>query len=138
MLPFLPNWAPLLYAAPNRYIDTDYDWPDFDLEHWSTETFTWESDGWMGLRDTVQPPTQTIETGCGDCDDYALVALSYLAYWDVSCNLAFLYNVGWPPGGHVIAYTQTKTYSSGVIRRERAQDFKARSDYNVMLTRSVR
>lgn len=137
--PDLSRWTPFVYLFPDRYVDEQYDWESFDLERWSREEYTWEQDYWNGLKDVAQEPRETIETGAGDCEDYALVALSdRVAAGADGTGLGFLFTQEFPPQGHVIAYDEDRIYSSGVIQEASVDEYHARSDYDVLLQRDVR
>lgn len=88
------QWSGILYLDPERFIDTEYDWEDFDLEEWSENEYRWESDDWYGFKDVAKPARETIETGRGDCDCYAVVAMNdrYHAEAD-TVGVGFLYHV---------------------------------------------
>lgn len=88
------RWTGLLYVDPERFIDPEYDWEDFDLEEWSENEYEWTSDDWYGFKDIAKPARETIETGRGDCDCYAVVAMNdrYHAGAD-GVGVGFLYHV---------------------------------------------
>lgn len=154
VLDTVKRWTPFVHLAPERYIDTEYDWDDFDLEEWSRNEYEWESDPWYGLKDIARPPQETIERGSGDCDCYALVALSdrYAAGAD-GLGLGWLYRVSDPdpdpdaegmdrvlqqlPQGHAIAYDDERVYSSGHITDESPEAFKERTGYDILIKRSI-
>lgn len=147
------RWTGVLYASPERFIDTTYDWDSFDLEEWSQEEYTWEPDEWYGFKDLAKPPAETIETGSGDCDCYAVVAMNARYHDDADgLGLGFLYR--FPPApdsdagfleglakrlevGHAIAYDDERVYSSGHITEETPEEFKEREGYSVLLRRDL-
>lgn len=131
----LTRWTPLVFMAPGKYLDTEYDWRSFDLESWSNY-FTYEPDGWNGLNDTTDPPRRTIRREKGDCDDYALVAASWLLGNNHSAKLVYCYKP-WPFQAHLIAVGNGKTYSTGQIRTQTPAEFLEKSRYTRSLTRRL-
>lgn len=155
VLDTVKRWTPLLHVAPERFIDTEYDWEDFDLEEWSRDEYTWESDGWYGFKDIAKPAQETIATGRGDCDCYAVVALSdrYAADAD-GLGIGWLFRFSGDPSpdpdadpvervvqrlpmGHAIAYDDERVYSSGHITEETPEEFKERTDYDILVRRDL-
>lgn len=124
---------------PQRYLETDRDWSDFDFDVWSYKTYDWEQDDWNGLKDTVQTVTLTIETGAGDCDDYALVAASYLkSETNHDCEIVALYSKFFRRG-HLIVYdiSDETVYSSGSIFDKTLDEYVARSAYHWTINRKI-
>ncbi|MFB6310701.1 MAG: hypothetical protein ABEH64_05900, partial [Salinirussus sp.] len=73
-------------------------------------------DAWSGWRDFAARPRETVEPGHGDCEDYALVAVSWaIAHGRDGVGIAFCWNPPWPIPTHVIAYDDHQVYSSGEI-----------------------
>lgn len=73
----LQRWTPLTFLVPQRYVDRDEQWETFDLLKWSREEYEWTQDPWNGYRDFARRPRETRREGYGDCEDYALVAVSW-------------------------------------------------------------
>lgn len=125
--------TPLLYVAPHRVLTPDRDWERFHLRGFS-HTFTWEQDPLGGFLDTVQPVAETIDRETGDCEDYAVLAASYLlSETDADVRLAFLWKGLAPTKGHTVVATDDTVYSSGAIYDKTLAEYEAASPY----TRSV-
>ncbi|WP_435124977.1 hypothetical protein [Halobaculum sp. D14] len=131
--------APAFLTAPSSFIDRSVDWGSFDFLRWSTETYEYDPDDWNGLKNTVRPVEQVIRSGRGDCEDYALVALSWLhATVDAGdVGLAVLYTREVPPTGHVIAFGPERTFSSGVVCDGTLEQYLRGSRYDVMFTNTL-
>ncbi|OYR50817.1 hypothetical protein [Halorubrum sp. Ea8] len=71
------RWTPFTFVVPARYVDRDDWWEEFDLEAWSRSEYDWTQDAWNALRDFARCPRGCVEAGRGDCEEYALVALSW-------------------------------------------------------------
>lgn len=110
----LRRWTPLTFLLPNRYVDHDSRWREFDLQGWSETGYEWTQDPWNGLRDFAQRPPETVDSGRGDCEDYALVAVSWaVANSRDGVGLAFCWELPYPWPRHVIAFDDERVYSSG-------------------------
>lgn len=134
----LRRWSPLTIVFPDRYVDRSDRWTTFDFETWSDDEYEWEPDPWNGLRDFAQRPTETVETGTGDCEDYALVALSWAIANDRDgVGMAFCWETPYPWPQHVIAYDDERVYSSGHIRTETVGEWLEDSQYHLTLRRRV-
>lgn len=119
---------------PEWYLSTEPEVTEIDVEAFS-ERFTWEQDGWNGLRDIAADPVETVQTEAGDCEDYALVIASALvAQGADTVGLAYCYRRD-TQTGHVVAYDDTHVYSSGVIREESIEQYAR--DWNVSLERQI-
>lgn len=133
----LRRWAPFVYLRPDRYVDPDAVPADFDLVEWSEE-FEWRQDPWNGFRDVAAPPAETIASATGDCEDYALVALSWaLARGRGSLGIAFCFPSRSPIPRHVVAFDDERVYSSGLVFEKSPSEWLADSRYARMLRRSV-
>lgn len=125
----------LMFWLPHRYLDTEIDWSKYNFYQF-THDFDYEMDDWHGLKDTVTPVEQTLNTADGDCDDYAAVAASYLlAETERPVRLALLWRGA---AGHVVCYTDDTVYSSGEIHRLSLRRFCAEQNYTVLKTTTVR
>lgn len=133
------RWTPLTFLVPGRYVDRDEFWADFDLEDWSAETYDWVQDDWNGLSDFATPPRETVERGHGDCEDYALVAISWAVANDrEGVGIAFCWELPWPIPTHVIAYDGERVYSSGDVEDTSVGDWLETSKYSHAVRRRVR
>lgn len=134
----LRRWTPFTYLFPSRYIDTDYEWSDFDLAEWARERYEWTQNPWNGLRDFATAPAETIEQAKGDCEDFALVALSWAVANDrLDIGLAFCWESNRPWPTHVITYDSESVYSSGSIRRTTIDEWLENARYSFALRRRV-
>lgn len=132
------RWTPLTYLAPARYVDRDDWWQSFDLEEWSQSEYDWTRDPWNGFLDFARYPRDCVETGHGDCEDYALVALSWAAAHDrEGLGIAFCWVPPYPWPRHVIAFDDERVYSSGTIVETSVDDWVADSRYSFALKRCV-
>jgi hypothetical protein len=134
----LRRWTPLTFLVPHRYVDRDPFWSAFDLEEWSRSSYEWTEDPWNGFRDFAQRPASTVSRGRGDCEDYALVAISWaVARGRQGVGLAFCWEPSRPWPTHVVAYDRERVYSSGHITRQGVDDWIAASRYAFALKRRV-
>ena len=132
------RWAPLTFVAPARYVDRDDFWRSFDLESWSQSEYDWTQDDWNGYLDFTRYPRECVESGRGDCEDYAFVAISWAVAQDRDgIGLAFCWKPPYPWPRHVIAYDKERVYSSGTIHEASVDEWKADSDYRFVLRRRV-
>jgi len=135
----LRRWTPLTFLAPQRFIDRRIEWGEFDLESWSRSTYTWTRDPWNGFRDFAQRPSETIETGVGDCEDYALVAVSWaVANGRSGVGLAFCWERPYPWPTHVIGFDDERVYSSGQIAEKSVDEWIDASRYAFAIRRHIR
>lgn len=102
---------------PRRFIDPS-GWDEFDLQEWSEDVWEYEPDGPFIWHDTVTPPEDTVVSGRGDCDDYALVA----AHWALANERPYVgvatmgpFKMGVPVPRHMVAFDLALTYSSGDV-----------------------
>ena len=132
------RWTPFVFAAPDRYVSRDDFWTEFDLAEWSSSAYDWTGDPWHGYRDFAQTPLELLATGCGDCEDYALLAASWaLAQGRENVGLGFCWLWPYPWPRHVIAYDDEYVYSSGRITRESVDEWLADSSYVYCLERPI-
>lgn len=135
----LRRWTPLTFVRPGRYLATGSFWDDFDLDAWAEETYEWRPDPWNGVRDFAQPPAETVEAGRGDCEDFALVALSWArAQGRTDLGLGFCWSWPTPWPTHAIAFDDRRVYSSGRRYDGSVDEWLEASDYDTVLTRRVR
>jgi len=134
----------LSFLFPRRFIDTDAaKW--LDLHEWSATEYKWTQDKWNGLQDTIAPVSETIRTGRGDCDDYAVVSASWLLKnaadgggADVEFGYLFSTAQGVPLPEHMVAYADNTVYSSGEILTDTTKEAYVReSEYDVAVWRTV-
>lgn len=134
----LRRWTPLTFLFPRRYVATDGFWEEFDLETWSDERYDWTQDPWNGFRDFAKEPSRTVEDGIGDCEDYALVALTWAVAQDrTGAGIAFCWETTRPWPTHVIAFDEERVYSSGTIREQSVDEWVEQSRYAFALRRRV-
>lgn len=132
------RWTPLTFVAPARYVDRDDWWQSFDLEAWSQSEYVWIQDEWNGYRDFAKYPRECVELGRGDCEDYALVALSWAVAHDRDgIGLGFCWDPPYPWPRHVIAFDEERVYSSGYIHETSVDEWLADSKYSFVLRRRV-
>lgn len=137
MNPF--RFTVFLFLRPKSFIDHEWPWDKFDLESWSENRYTWSQDDLNGLLDYAQSPNDTLNSETGDCEDYALVALSNIIDDDPEeAGLGFLYTAEFPPKAHVIAYDDKRIYSSGQIREQSPEEYRNESRYDYMIKRPVK
>lgn len=106
------RWTPFIFLWPKRYIDP-HATIAIDLETWS-DTFEWSEDPWNGYQDFAQPVRQTIQSREGDCEDYSLVAASWLVSRGEDVELVCCFDENFAPT-HVVCYDGERVYSSGAI-----------------------
>lgn len=113
--------------------------PDgFDIWEWSKNEYTYEPDGWNGIKDVTADVTETLTTGRGDCDDYARVAVSdAVRRGETERGVVGLWTKSFPPKGHLIAYDTHHVYSSGSITYEAVDEYIDRTEYDIAWTRSL-
>jgi hypothetical protein len=133
------RWTPLVFLFPNRYVAQGPFWVEFDLERWSRAEYEWTRDGWDGLRDFAARPAETVDRGRGDCEDYALVALSWAVAHDrEAAGIAFCWESPYPWPRHVVAFDHERVYSSGEITRQTVDEWVADSSrYDFALERRL-
>lgn len=133
------RWTPLTMLAPDRYVDRRTDWTTFDFLGWSRDEYEWTRDEWEGYRDFAARPTECLERGYGDCEDYALVAVSWALANDRSgVGLGFCFELPIPWPTHVVAFDDERVYSSGEVTTESVDAWLADSKYDRLLRRRVR
>lgn len=134
-----PRLTLFYFLSPRLYIDDDFNWTDFDMRRWSEQEYDWQQDDWNGLKDTVQRPTDTLRTGRGDCDDYSLVALSWLdSTTDHRLYLSILYSLSHRQG-HMVTYdaTDETVYSSGEVLDMTLDEYELQSPYSWRMDRKI-
>lgn len=132
------RWTPFTFVAPDRYVDRDEWWTTFDLEAWSRSEYEWAQDPWNGVVDFARRPRDCVDAGRGDCEDYALVALSWAVAHDRDgVGIGFCWNLPYPWPRHVIAFDDERVYSSGRIHEGSVDEWKADSKYSVVLRRRL-
>lgn len=132
----LSRWTPVVLLFPGRYLPTGGKVSELNLKEWSENEYEWSQDAWKGLRDSAKPVEETIKEGKGDCEDYALVALSWLkANGHTDIGLCVMYDVGLKVRGHVVAYHGDRTFSSGSIEDISPSEYAEREGYNVTVRR---
>lgn len=135
----LRRWTPLTFLFPASYVETDPIWADFDFRRWAREDYEWTQDPWNGFRDFAKRPSETVAQERGDCEDFALVAISWAAAQNrpgVGVGFCWESNRPWPT--HVIAYDAEHVYSSGEIREVDVDDWIGASKYAFALKRRVK
>lgn len=132
------RWSPLTFVSPARYVDTGEFWSTFDLESWSRSSYTWTQDPWNGYRDFARHPRDTVDRGRGDCEDYALVALSWgFAHDREGLGLGLCWEWPYPWPTHVIAFDDECVYSSGEITTESVDAWADDSRYDFVFERQI-
>lgn len=134
----LPRWTPLVFAAPDRFVEVDDTWAAFPFERWSRRAYEWTSDGWNGFRDVARHPVETTALNRGDCEDYALVAASWArsaGRADVGLGFCWEWPYPWPT--HVVAYDDERVYSSGDVTRQSVAEWVRESTYRYCLKRPL-
>jgi hypothetical protein len=134
----LRRWTPLTFLLPRRYVEYDERWDAFDLLEWSRNDYEWTEDPWNGYRDFAQSPRETLRRGRGDCEDYALVAVSWaIARGRSGVGLGFCWEFPYPWPRHVVAFDDERVYSSGVVSRESVDEWAADSRYDLVVRRRL-
>lgn len=133
----LRNFTPFVILWPRKYLGSEEQFKDIDIEQWSRE-YSWESDEWNGFKDFTQAPSITYEEKHGDCEDYAMVVLSWLKANDRDAHMLVLWQKGDIAASHVAVYDGRDVYSSGSIFRDcTVHDYVERSKYSHVLNRKV-
>lgn len=134
----LKRWTPLTFVAPEWYVDSASFWSDFDFKQWSRTSYEWREDPWNGLRDFARRPQETVTTGAGDCEDYALVAASWaIAQGHDGVGLAFCWEPPYPWPRHAIAFDEERVYSSGTISKKSVDQWVEDSKYAFFVSRRI-
>lgn len=130
------SWTPFVFLTPRRYLGSpnELDWKDVNIELFS-DNYIWEQDTWNGLIDVAQSPRETLRRYAGDCEDYALLIATVLNARGEDVRLGFCFPKYSPIPRHVIAYTDTRVFSSGVIREGSVEDFVRVSKYDWFISR---
>lgn len=105
----------LALAFPSLRLDVEYA-KTLDFHPWRWSEYDWSQDAFNGYADVVQPVKQTVETGTGDCDDFAFVAASWgLAQGkDVAIGIVGIRRYGIPLMQHIVTeFDGTVIYSNG-------------------------
>ena len=109
------------------------------LDELGFETYEWTADSWNGFRDFAQHPRDCVDSGRGDCEDYALVALaSAVARGRPGVGIAFCWELPYPWPTHVIAFDDDFVYSSGDIVETSVDEWVRDSPYTTALRRRLR
>lgn len=133
------RWTPLTFLFPGLYVESGPFWEEFDLEDWADDEYEWIQDPWNGFLDIAKPPSRTVEDAEGDCEDFALVAVSWaLANGRSAVGLGFCWESSRPWPTHAIGYDEERVYSSGRITRTSVRDWRQESKYDLILRRRVR
>lgn len=134
----LRNWTPFVFAFPKRYLSTSDTVTNLDLQTWSETEYEWEQDEWNGYADFLTAPEKTVESGRGDCEDYAFVAASWAHRRYNNVQIAICFNDGNPIPRHMVAWFNGDVYSSGTIHKDTSiSEYVADSQYDWHLTRDV-
>lgn len=134
----LRRWSPLTFLFPRQYVDRDPFWSEFDLEEWSRSAYEWTQDPWNGFLDFAKRPAETVSRGRGDCEDYALVAVSWaVAHGRDGVGLAFCWELSRPWPTHVVAFDDERVYSSGSIAEKGIDEWITDSKYVFALKRRI-
>lgn len=132
------RWTPLTFLFPRRYVDRNRFWSKFDLEEWSQSAYEWTADPWNGFLDFAKHPADTVSQGEGDCEDYALVAVSWaLAHGRDGVGFALCWEPSRPWPTHVVAFDDKRVYSSGRITEMTVEDWITDSKYASALKRRI-
>lgn len=135
----LRRWTPFTFLFPTKYVETGPYWETFDFETWACNDYEWVEDPWNGFRDFAKRPTETVDLGRGDCEDFALVALSWaLSTGRQNVGLGICWQATRPWPTHVIAFDAEAVYSSGNISHETVNEWLEDSKYRFVLRRRVR
>lgn len=134
----LRRWTPLTFLFPSQYVNRDERWEEFALEEWSDAAYEWTQDPWNGVSDFAQRPAETVDSGRGDCEDYALVAVAWaVANGREGIGIAFCWELPYPWPRHVIAYDRERVYSSGHISEKSVDEWIADSKYEFAIRRRL-
>jgi len=123
----------LAWLFPNRFVERNDRWHAFSLYDWSGDGYEYQKDSAGLWNDTVKHPADTVATGVGDCEDYALVAASWAASnRREGVGLAVCgHRVGpVPVTDHMIAYDSRRVYSSGYIFDLSVDEYLKSSEYS--------
>jgi len=138
VVPELGRWSILTMVAPERYVDRDSFWSGFAFERWSHEDYEWTQDPWNGFRDFASRPRETVDREEGDCEDYALVALSWAVATDrQGAGLGFCWEWPYPWPRHVVAFDEERVYSSGHIAERGIEEWVEDSRFGFHVERRV-
>lgn len=129
--------TPFVILWPHRYLGDEEFFEDFNFLEWNDE-YKWEQDAWSGYRDVAKRPQRTVNTARGDCEDYALVAASWLRANDRPATLVVLWRQGSFLGDHVVCYSENTVYSSGEIHWGTSlEKYVEDSEYVRYITREI-
>lgn len=133
----LPQWLPTYFLDPKAYAAEGEGWAEFDFEAWSDAEYDYQADDWGGLKNIPKDPAETVRSGVGDCEDYALVALSWLRATDAdTAGMAVLY-FGEQSFGHAVAYSENRVFSSGRIYEMGLEAYLKTTSYKVLFSHEV-
>ena len=126
--------TPKFIATPKRYLTPVPEFRPYDFE----ERWSYQQDPWYGMLDIARHPHDVIESGKGDCVDYARLASSYLYYHTdrpISLYIAFRWN---NPPGHIFATDGERVYSTGSVYEETPEEYGRRTNRAIMFRRTIR
>jgi len=134
MRQLITNWTVWVFLCPRSFIDPAAT-EKINFEDW-TRRFDWDQDEWDGIKDYATPVRDTIEAAHGDCEDYALVAASDSVRRGCgTVGLGFCFDGILP--SHVIAYDESRIYSSGDVREWSVEEYIDNTEYHKVWCRSV-
>jgi hypothetical protein len=129
------RWTAFAFLFPKQYVKSEYSFSAFDVEEFNSQ-FNWRSDGWGGLKDTVQDPWNTRRSAAGDCEDYALLIASYLlSETEEDVSLVFLAR---GRTFHAVCSTGDAVYSSGEVHEGTLDEYCEEAGYTAIFARTVR
>lgn len=132
------RWTPLTFLAPRRYLEAVPFEQESEFRTWAREQYDWTEDPWNGFLDFAARPTETVEAGRGDCEDFALVAVSWaIEQGRPGVGLGFCWESTRPWPTHVIAFDEEYVYSSGTIVEASVDGWLEGSKYSYVLRRKV-
>lgn len=126
------NWSGWLYLFPHRVVRPESIPDDFDLAQWSKYDYDWKNDPFFGLKDVIKPVDETIESGEGDCDDYAAVVASVLSKRGEEFTVHVCWR-WWRPLFHMFVTDGDVIYSSGQIVDKSVDEYVAESVYDEVI-----
>lgn len=119
-------------------MEYDQRWGSLDPLGWSRNDYERTEDPWNGDRDFARTPRGTVRTGRGDREDCALVAPSWaVARGRSGVGVGFRWELPFRWPRHVLAVDDERVHSSGVVSRERVDEWAADSRDDVALRRRV-
>lgn len=138
MLTAFRRWTPLTFLAPRRFVAELPFEDESGFRRWAHEEYEWTQDPWNGLVDVAKRPADTVAAGRGDCEDFALVAISWaVAQGRSGVGIGFCWEWTRPWPTHVIAFDDEYVYSSGAIIETSVDAWLEDSSYVYVLRRRV-